>query len=59
MRKSSSDHRRSRLKFVAGSGEHGVDAITIAAGKIVAAHAVILLEVADDGFADPFQPPHR
>src|SRR5262249_39412686 len=31
-------------------GEHGVDAIAIAAGEIVAAHAVILLEVADDGF---------
>ena len=34
----------------AGSGEHGVDAVAIAAREIVAAHAVILLEVADDGF---------
>jgi hypothetical protein len=33
----------------AGSGEHGVDAIAIATGEIVAAHAVILLEVTDDG----------
>src|SRR5262249_5519908 len=34
----------------AGSGEHGVDAVAIAAREIVAAHAVILLEVADNGF---------
>src|SRR5256886_17492323 len=39
-----------QAEVVAGSGEHGVDAIAIAAGEIVAAHAVILLEVADDGF---------
>jgi hypothetical protein len=31
-------------------GEHGIDAVAIAAREIVAAHAVILLEVADDGF---------
>src|SRR2546429_6570165 len=39
-----------QAEVVAGSGEHGVDAIAIAAGEIVAAHAVIVLEVADDGF---------
>src|SRR5262249_44741383 len=39
-----------QAEVVAGSGEHGVDAVAIAAGEIVAAYAVILLEVADDGF---------
>ena len=39
-----------QAEVVAGSGEHGVDAVAIAAREIVAAHAVILLEVADDAF---------
>src|SRR5262249_18505788 len=39
-----------QAEVVAGSGEHGIDAVAIAAREIVAAHAVILLEVADGGF---------
>jgi hypothetical protein len=38
------------LRLVACSGEHGVDAVAIAALEIVATHAVIALQVANDGF---------
>jgi hypothetical protein len=43
-------HKACRCSNIAFSGEHRVDAIAIAAGEIVAAHAGILLEMADDGF---------
>ena len=35
-------------EVVAGSGEHGVDAIALGALEIIAAHAVLGLEMADD-----------
>jgi hypothetical protein len=41
MRKSSSDHRRSRLKFVAGSGEHRIDTVAVAILEMVATHPMI------------------
>jgi hypothetical protein len=36
-------------KVVAGGGEHGVDGLAAGMGKVIAAHAVVFLEVADDG----------
>src|SRR5690349_21210277 len=47
-RKSSASHRRSR-PVIAGRGEDGVDAVADAAFEIVAVHAVLGLDVADDG----------
>src|SRR6266567_613700 len=41
---------KEQAEVVAGSGEHGVDAVAIAALEIVATHAVIALQVANDGF---------
>src|SRR5262249_28222307 len=35
-------------KVVAGGGEHGVDGIAAGMGKVISAHAVVFLEVADD-----------
>jgi hypothetical protein len=37
-----------QTEVVAGSGEHGVDAIAFGALEIIAAHAVLGLEMADD-----------
>ena len=37
-----------QAEVVAGSGEHGVDAIALGALEIVTAHAVLGLEMADD-----------
>jgi hypothetical protein len=37
-------------KVLAGGGEHGVDGVAAGVGKVIAAHAVVFLEVADDGF---------
>ena len=34
---------------VAGRGEHGIDGIAAGMGEVIAAHAVVFLEVADDG----------
>jgi hypothetical protein len=39
--------REEAAKVVAGGGEHGVDGV--AAGEVIAAHAVVFFEVADDG----------
>jgi len=36
-------------KVVAGGGEHGVDGVAAGVGKVIAAHAVMFLEMADDG----------
>jgi hypothetical protein len=36
-------------KVVAGGGEHGVDGVAAGMGEVISAHAVVLLEVADDG----------
>jgi hypothetical protein len=36
-------------KVVAGGGEHGVDGVAAGMGEVIAAHVVVLLEVADDG----------
>jgi hypothetical protein len=36
-------------KVVAGGGEHGVDGVAAGMGKVISAHAVVYLEVADDG----------
>src|SRR5205807_7957646 len=41
---------KEQAEVVACSGEHGVDAVAIAALEIVATHAVIALQVANDGF---------
>lgn len=37
-------------EVVAGGGEHGVSAVAVAAFEIIAIHAVLGLDVADDGF---------
>jgi hypothetical protein len=44
-------------KVVAGGGEHGVDGIAAGMGKVIWAHAVVFLEVADDGLdgGPPFE----
>src|SRR5207249_5474265 len=44
-------------KVVAGGGEHGVDGIAAGMGKVISAHAVVFLEVADDGLdgGPPFE----
>jgi len=46
--KSRSSHRSSRLEVVVGSGEHGVDAVTVAPFEIIAAHPVLGLDVPND-----------
>ena len=38
-----------RPRAPAGGGEHGVDGVAAGMGKVISAHAVVLLEVADDG----------
>ncbi len=35
-------------EVVAGGGEHGVDGVAAHVGEVVAAHAVVVLEMADD-----------
>jgi hypothetical protein len=45
-------------EVVASGGEDGVDGISRSAGELVAVHAMIGLEVADDGF-DRRAPPHE
>ena len=44
-------------KAVAGGGEHGVDGVAAGMGEVIAAHVVVLLEVADDGLdgGPPFE----
>ena len=44
-------------KAVAGGGEHGVDGVAAGMGEVIAAHVVVLLEVADDRFngGPPFE----
>ena len=39
------------------SGEDGVDGVAAGVGKVIAAHAVVFLEVADDGLdgGPPFE----
>ena len=37
-----------KAEVVAGGGEHGVDAVAVGSLEIVAAHAVLGLEMADD-----------
>ena len=44
-------------EVVAGSGEDGVDGITGAVGEVIAAHAMLGLQVSDDGL-DRGAPPH-
>jgi hypothetical protein len=48
---------RLMAKVVAGGGEHGVDGIAAGMGKVIWAHAVVFLEVADDGLdgGPPFE----
>jgi hypothetical protein len=36
-----------QAEVVAGGGEHGVDAVTVAALEMVTAHSVVVLEIAD------------
>jgi len=38
-----------KASTVRGGGEHGVDGIAAGMGKMISAHAVVFLEVADDG----------
>ena len=38
-----------QAEVVAGGGEHGIDAVAIAALEIVSAHPMVVLEMADDG----------
>jgi len=42
---------------VAGGGEHRIDGIAAGMGEVIAAHAVVFLEVADDGLdrSPPFE----
>src|SRR5262249_52714779 len=44
-------------EVVARGGEHGVDGVAAGVGKVIAAHAVVFLEMADDGFngGTPFE----
>src|SRR5262249_58208625 len=44
-------------KVVAGGGEHGVDGVAAGMGEVIAAHAVVFLEVAADGLngGTPFE----
>lgn len=45
-----------QAEVVAGGGEHGVDAVAVAALEMVTAHSVVVLEMADhrlDGGATP------
>src|SRR6516162_8585178 len=44
-------------EVVAGGGEHGVDGVAAGVGKVIAAHAVMFLEMADDGLngGTPFE----
>src|SRR6267142_5687816 len=55
-----------QAEVVAGGGEHGIDAVAVAAFEIIATHPMIVLEMADDrldggatahlatdGFGDP------
>src|SRR6476620_11218357 len=48
-RKRSASHRREQAEVLADRGEDGVDAVADAAFEIVAVHAVLGLDVADDG----------
>jgi hypothetical protein len=41
--------REQAAKVVAGGGKHSVDGVAAGMGKVIAAHAVVLIEVADDG----------
>jgi hypothetical protein len=40
-----------------GGGEHGIDGIAAGMGEVIATHAVVFLEVADDGLdrSPPFE----
>jgi len=38
-----------QAEVVAGSGEHGVDAVAVAALEMVTAHSVVVFEMADHG----------
>jgi len=40
---------RLQAEVVAGGGEHSVDGVAAGIGKVIAAHAVMFLEMADDG----------
>src|SRR5262252_8170784 len=40
---------RQATKVVAGGREHGADGVAAGVGKVIAAHAVVVLEVADHG----------
>ena len=44
-------------KVVAGGGEHGVDGVAAGVGEVVATHAMMFLEMADDGLngGTPFE----
>ena len=44
-------------EVVSGGGQHGVDGVAVFAGEIVAVHAVLGLEMADDRL-DGRAPPH-
>ena len=47
---------RGASTHVAGGGEHGVDAVAVAALEMVAAHSVVVLEMADLGFLGSTRP---
>src|SRR5262249_21656089 len=44
-------------EIIAGGGEHGVDGVAAGVGEVIAAHAVMFLEMADDGLngGPPFE----
>ncbi len=50
LRKRSPQPHEESSEVVAGGGEHGVDGVAAGVGEVIAAHAVMFLEVADDGF---------
>jgi hypothetical protein len=49
--------REEAAEVVAGGGEHGVDGVAACVGEVIAAYAVMFLEMADDGLnaGTPFE----
>jgi hypothetical protein len=39
-----------KAEVIAGSGKDGVEGVAMGSGKVVAAHAVFVLDMTDDGF---------
>ena len=48
---------REAAEVIAGGGEHGIDGVAACVGEVIATHAVMFLEMADDGLngGTPFE----